>query len=240
MNGGERMGRLSIPKSYKPEIETCPICGSKLKYRYAVSNKVIQFSHGEKRRIKNLGYSCTNQTCPHKELIYTSQTASKLCVKGYTYSAKILFEIMCYKLTHKSREEIVSLLSKGNIEISDRNVDIIFNKLEPLLLMDYKENIKSKYEYMMKEYGQIALSMDFIKLPEDYKAISVKSFFDSSYIGIHILKSDGINDYNILDDYLNKDLKISYIFTVRNIYRTYDEIKKRVNENTKIVSYIKI
>ena len=234
------MGRLSIPKSYKPEIENCPICGGKLKYRYAVSNKVIQFSHGEKRRIKNLGYSCTNPMCPHKELIYISQTASKLCVKGYTYSAKILFEIMCYKQIHKSREEIVDLLSKDNIEISDRNVDVIFNKLEPLLLMDYKENIKSKYEYMMKEYGQIALSMDFIRLSEDYRVISVKSFFDSSYIGIHIIKGDGINDYNILDDYLNKDLKISYIFTVRNIFRTYDEIKKRVNENTKIVSYIKI
>ena len=233
------MARLSIPKSYKPEIERCPLCGSKLKYRYAVSNKVIQFSHGEKRRIKNLGYSCKNPNCPHPEIIYTSQTASKLCVKGYTFSAKIIAEILYYKAIHKSREEIVNILTEDNIEISDRNIDIINSKLQKLLEMDYKTNIKYNYDYMMREYGQIMLSIDCITLPDDYKFFSIKSFFTSEFIGVHLIKCANSEDYNILNDYLNKDLNITKIITIRPIFAVFDEIKKRVNDKCEFMSFIK-
>ena len=75
-------------KVYKPEVSRCPLCGSKLKYRYTVSNKVIQFYNGHYTRVKNLGYSCTNELCKDNSVIYTSQTASKLCIKGYTYSSR--------------------------------------------------------------------------------------------------------------------------------------------------------
>lgn len=228
-----------MPKTYKPEIERCPLCGAKLKYRYAVSNKVIQFSHGEKRRIKNLGYSCTNPDCPHPDVIYVSQTASKLCVKGYTYSAKILSEILYYKTIHKSREEIVNILNEDNVDISDRNIDIIFNKLEGLLSMDYKTNIKYHYDYMMREFGKIMLSIDSIGLPDNYRIISVKSFFNSEYIGMHLFKEEDESSFKFLDEYLNKDLNIDLIATIRPIFKVFDEIKKRVNDNCKFIYYIK-
>ncbi len=233
------MARLSIPKSYKPEIDRCPLCGGKLKYRYAVSNKVIQFSHGEKRRIKNLGYSCTNKDCPHPELIYTSQTASKLCFKGHTFSAKIIAEIMYYKTIHKSRDEIVNIFADDNVEISDRNVDIIYNKLQKWLTMDYKENIKFHYEYMKKEYGKIMLSIDSIALPDKYRFITIRSFFSQALIGVHLFRCETDDDFNILDDYLNKDLDIDLIVTIRNIGQTFPQIKKRVNDKCKFISFIK-
>lgn len=234
------MGRSEyMPKIYKPEITLCPFCGSKIKYKYAVSNKVIQFSHGEKRIIKNLGYACSNENCIHKDLIYTSQTASKLCIKGYTYSTKVLAMIMYYKMIHKSRDKIMNILSNDNIDISDRNIDIIYKKLRKLYLMDYKKNIEETYDDMMSKYGKIMLSIDSIMLPNNHRVISIKSFYTSEYIGIHIVKIKDESDYNFLDDYL-KGYEISLIVTVRPGGQVYPQIKKRVSPNCKITSYIKI
>lgn len=225
-----------ITRVYKPEIENCPLCNTRLKYRYTVSNKVIQFSGGETYRIKNLGYSCPNPECSHPNVIYTSQTASKLCMKGYTYSTKILATILYYKLQHKSREEICDILTLDGVDMSDRNIDIIYEKLYPNLTMDYKKNIQIEYDYMLKEFGQIMLSIDSIALPDNHRYLSVRNTFSSRIIGVHILPSD---EFKILDDYLSKDLNITLITTIRPIGPIYYEIRDRLKPNTKIISFLK-
>lgn len=232
---------LNITKVYKPEIEVCPLCKSKLKYRYTVSNKLIHFTNGKVYRIKNLGYSCTNVECTHPNLIYTSQTAAKLCVKGYTYSAKVLSLIYYYKSIHKTREEICDILAMDGIEMSDRNIDIIYDKMKIKFAEDYKKNIEIDYEYMLKEYGQIMLSIDSISLPDEHRIIAVRNFFTSAIIGQHFFKEDENNTgFKVLDDYLKKELNISLIFTVRPLGKTYGEIEKRIDTNkTKIITFIK-
>ncbi len=229
-----------VTKVYKPELDCCPFCHGKLKYRYTVSNKVIHFSNGKVYRIKNLGYSCSNPECHYPNLIYTSQTAAKLCVKGYTYSTKVLALILYYKSKHKSREDICNKFSLEGIEISDRNIDIIYDKLSPKLTMDYKKNIEIEYGYMLKEYGQIMVSIDSISLPDMHRLLIIRNFFTSTLIGVHLFKCESDSDFDILDDYLNKDLNITRILTVRPIGRTYKQIEKRIDLNkTKIVSYLK-
>ena len=71
-----------VCKVYKPEILACPICKSKLAYCYTISNKLVYFTSGKRMRIKNLGYKCPN--C-EDDTVYVSQTANKLCFKGYSY-----------------------------------------------------------------------------------------------------------------------------------------------------------
>ena len=70
-----------ICKVYKPEILSCPKCKSKLAYCYTVSNKLVYFTSGKRIRIKNLGYKCP--AC-EDDAVYVSQTANKLCFKGYS------------------------------------------------------------------------------------------------------------------------------------------------------------
>lgn len=230
----------ALTRVYKPEITNCPLCGSKLKYRYTVSNKVIHFSNGKNIRIKNLGYSCTNPDCSHPNVIYTSQTAAKLCIKGYTYSSKVLALILYYKSIGKSREEICDMFSLQGIEISDRNIDIIYEKLYPTLMADYKKNIEIEYEYMLKEFGQIMISIDSIDLPDKHRLITVRNFFTSAIIGKHLFKYDDDPNLNILDDYLNKELNITLIITIRPIWKTYKEIERRIDTSkTKIITYLK-
>ncbi len=227
-------------KIYKPEITHCPLCGTKLMYRYTVSNKVIQFYDGGSSRVKNLGYSCSNPDCTHPEIIYTSQTASKLCIKGYTYSAKVLATISYYKQKHMSRDEICDKLVEQGIEISDRNIDIIYEKYKEKLEMDYKKNIDVEYNYMMREYGQIMISIDAISIDDGKaKLVSVRNFFTSNQIGLHLFEEKSPNDYDFLDEYLDKKWNITVIATVRRITGFFPEVEKRAKADVKYIHYLK-
>lgn len=217
-------------KIYKPEFTVCPLCGSKLKYRYTVSNKVIQFSTGDYSRVKNLGYSCRNDDCIDNSVIYTSQTASKLCVKGYTYSAKVLALIYILKMKHKSRDEICDYLAYFGIDISDRNIDIIHDKYQKMLDTDYKKNIELEYEYMMRHFGQIRISIDSIAV-EEYRVLSVRDSFNNHQIGLHIFKlCDEDNLKNVLGEYVSNP-NIKSIATVRSFTSFFKILKEVVNRD---------
>ena len=166
-----------VTRVYKPEITNCPICNTKLIYRYTTSNKVIQFFNGTKYRIKNLGYSCPNLECKASDTIFTSQTASKFCIKGYTYSAKVITFITILKEKGWSREKICARLDLMGIDISDRNIDNIVKKEESLINSNYLENIKREYEYMYSHYGQIRISIDSLVVG-DTRCVSIRDSLD--------------------------------------------------------------
>lgn len=224
-------------KTYKPEIMTCPFCGHKLAYKYTVSNKVIQFTSGHYIRVKNLGYACPS--CEHSDKVYFSQTANKFCVKGYTYSAKIIAMIYYYKEANYSRDQICDLLWGIGIEISDRNVDMIYQKYKLNFDIDYEANIISHYEAMMKEYKEVRLSIDHISV-EDTMFLSVKDFFTGEQIGLHQFK--GLNDpvfLSLVEKYLDHKYPITYIVTVRPIFEFYTILQKYAKKDTKFIAYYK-
>lgn len=227
-----------ITRVYKPEISRCLFCDSKLMYRYTVSNKVIQFSGGNCSRVKNLGYSCSNPDCPHPQIIYTSLTAAKLCIKGYTYSAKVLATISYYKRKHLSRDEICDKLVEAGIEISDRNIDIIYDKYKEKLDMDYKSNIEVEYNYMLREYGKIFLSIDAITIEDNAKLVSVRNFFTGNQIGLHLFDETCDSDYDFLNDYLDND-NIGIIATVRKQTGFFPKLEKRIRGDVKFIHYLK-
>ena len=144
------MKEAKAVKIYKPELLECPKCGKKLDYAYTVSNKMIQFSSGKIFRIKNRGYKCLS--CNDNN-IYISQTGNKLAFKGYTYSMKVVCMIENYKSSHISRDLICDLLISKGIEISDRNIDILYKKIRSYIDIDYDKKIKEEYDKMMKEFG---------------------------------------------------------------------------------------
>lgn len=225
-------------KIYKPEINFCPLCGSKLKYRYTISNKVIQFSNGKFIRVKNLGYSCKNEKCLDDTVIYSSQTASKLCVKGYTYSAKVLADIVVLKMKGKSRDEICDYLASCGVIMSDRNVDLINEKYTHVLNSDYLNNIKVEYDYMMHRFKQVRISIDSLKV-EDKRVVSVRDSFNNNQIGLHILDVDDIDNLKkLLDLYINNK-NVKSITTVRDITQFYKILKDVLNHDVEIYQFEK-
>lgn len=225
-------------KVYKPEISFCPLCHSKLKYRYTVSNKVITFTNGKDRRIKNLGYSCTNPNCLDNSVIYTSQTAVKLCIKGYTYSSKILAEIAIMKHRHMSREQICNRLALSGIEISDRNIDIINLKYDKYVSSNYHKRILTEYENMNNKYQQVRISIDCLRFDGD-RIITIRNSFTNDIIGIHIINRDNLErQKEVLKEYINHP-EVKEITTTRPMTDFFQLVKSLLDHDVLFYHYEK-
>ena len=225
-----------VCKVYKPEILTCPICNAKLAYCYTVSNKLVYFTSGKRMRIKNLGYKCNE--C-NDDTTYVSQTANKLCFKGYSYSVKVVATIALLKEQGKSRDDICDNLYNKGIEISDRNIGNLCLKFKEFEGYDYLKNIKEAYEEMMGKYNQIRLSIDAIKV-FDETIIMVYDYFSTRLLALKRFKDNKEeNMKKFFGEFLNNDLNITVISTIRKDQLIHPILRELCPKNTKYIPYIK-
>lgn len=221
-------------KIYKPEILNCAKCNTKLKYCYAVSNRIINFSNGRIIRIKNLGYKCPK--C--NDNVYFSLAANKFAYKGYTYSFKIMCMIDYYMNKGYGREKLCDMFYSKGIEISDRNINMIHNKFKTLLNMDYDKNINDAYNHMLAEFGEIRLAIDHI-IVNDKNYVMIYDFFSGKLIALWNFNGvDDINMYNMLSNYLKND-NIKVIITVRPNIKFCILLKTITSKTVKYYSFAK-
>ena len=218
-------------KIYKPEVLNCPKCQSRLKYNYTISNKVVQFTSGRIFRIKNMGYSCP---CCNDGNLYVSATANKLAFKGYTYSVKVMLMIYKLKMEHKSRDLICDQLASKGVEISDRNVDIISNKVKEFMSMDYEKNINDSYIMQKEKYGEVRFSVDKVSV-DDLAFYILYDFYSGDLLALWECK-DLEEAKSYFTKYLTNEVKM--IITVRPMFDTY-QILKKICPNAKMCSYAK-
>ncbi len=228
---------VNATKIYKPEILICPICGNNLKYCYTISNKTVQFSSGKTIRIKNLGYKCPR--C--NDDVFFSQTANKLAFKGYTYSAKTVCIIDYEKTVNKKgREAICDFLANKNIEISDRNVDIIYKRFKEIIERNHDEIIKEAFSNMMNKYNEIRICLDLISVNEKSYVI-MYDFFTGNIIGLW--RFNGVEDEALKDTlakYIENNDDISTIFSVRGyVSKFVPIIKSMISKKTKVYAFLK-
>ena len=225
----------TIKKNYKPEFCNCLICKSKLNYLYATSAKTITFTQGKQVYVKNLAYICPN--CKH---IYTSATASKLALKGVRYSLKVCFMIYYYKTLKYNREKICDLFSESNIFISERNIDIIYNKLKKLLAKDYLSTLDLEYKEMINNFNSIRLSIDLVSYNKK-RLVIIRNFYNNKIIGFYYFNT--IHEQNLIDilsKYINKNLNITSIISIRKDDYFIPLLKNLAPINTKFSSFLKI
>ncbi len=225
-----------VCKNYKPEILYCPFCNTKLVYRHSVSNKLIYFTNGRRIRVRNLGYSCPN--CKNDK-IYFSQTAKKFAFKNYTYSVKTVCMIALLKEQGMGREEICDYFYDKNIEISDRNVDNLYKAYLQAKTIDYKQTIPQAYELMLKEYQMIRLSIDLISI-EETRFILVYDFFNGNLLALQSFNT--LNDPKLkefLSSFLNPQLKITLIASIRKDSTFIPLIKSLCPSSTKFITFNK-
>ena len=225
-----------ICKTYKPEILSCPFCGTKLIYRHTVSSKSVYFSNGKKFRIKNLGYGCPS-CLDHR--IYVSQTANKICFKGLTYSSKVVCMIAYYKQKHWGRDAICDLFSSKGIEISYRNIDLLYQKFLSHTLADPIPTIQAAMDRMLEEYKQIRLAIDVITI-EECVFLLVYDFFSSKLLVIrsfHTIRDPKIEEF--IASFLNPLLPIGVIASIRKDAVFIPMLKKYCPKNTKFISFLK-
>lgn len=222
-------------KIYKPEIMLCPKCKSGLKYVYTVSNRIVQFSSGKIFRIKNMGYKCP--LC--NDNVFFSLTALKLAFKGYTYSAKVSCLIEYHKSKNETREKICDMLAESDIEISDRNIDMIYNKVKSYMDMDYDSKIMEAYDSMMKKFNEIRICLDLITIDTTVYII-MYNYFSGDIIALW--KFDSIDNEAIKElirKYCDIKYNITYILTIRPQFKFYGIIKENVPSRIKLISFSK-
>lgn len=222
-------------KYYKPEILCCPKCKSKLVYRYAISNRTVCYSNGKQSKIHNLAYSCP--VC--QDYLYSSQTANKIAFRGYTYSNKVICMIAKLKNNHKTREDICDYCYSKGINISDRNVDNLYKKYKECLSIDSKAKTAEAYEAMLKEFGQIRLSIDLITI-EDSVFILVYDYFKLDLLGLK--EFSGLRDSKVvpyLKIFLQPELNITVITSVRKDAVFIPLLKSLCPPKTKFISFVK-
>ena len=113
--------------------------------------------------------------------------------------------------------------------MSDRNVDIINEKYEQMLKVNYLDNIKLEYDYMKKHYGQIRISIDSIRV-EDCRVLSVRDSFNNHQIGLHILDASKIDELKeILHHYVD-DPALKAITTVRSFTEFFKILSEVMNK----------
>ena len=143
-----------------------------------------------------------------------------------------------YKKCGLGREEICDVLTSKGLIISNRNVDIIYNKFLEVFNQDYDSIIKNAYKNMMDIYNEIRISVDLITVNETCYVI-LYDYFTSDKLAIWRFNSvDDENVEKMLDKYLS-NYKITYVVTIRNVSKFYSMVKKYLPPYTKVLSFEK-
>jgi hypothetical protein len=91
---------------YRPELTNCPHCQSPRAFSHPVWAKPIQVLDGV-AHLTNLGYRCSNLTCPFSRAVYRSAQAEARQVKGSGYGLDVVARIgTLWFGEHRTRDEI--------------------------------------------------------------------------------------------------------------------------------------
>lgn len=145
---------------YRPELTTCPHCGAPLAFSHPVWAKPVQFLTGVEH-LTNLGFRCSNPTCPFPRTVYRSAQAEARQIKDSGYGLEVVVHIGVLRFgEHRTREEIWRELHDGKaLQISERHIQ---NLLEVYLalLRASEQDLARRLEPIAREHGGLILSLD--------------------------------------------------------------------------------
>jgi hypothetical protein len=159
MKGPRRFAALPHLR-YRPELATCPHCGTPLGYSHPVWAKPIQFL-GHTAHVTNLGFRCPNPACAFGRAVYRSARAEACQVKGSGYGLDVVVRIGHLRFgAHRTRTEIWQHLRAGDgLAISERHVQ---NLLEVYLalLRASQQDPRPALAATIAAHGGVVLSLD--------------------------------------------------------------------------------
>ena len=145
---------------YRPEVRHCVHCGTALRYSHPVWAKAIQFLTGPEH-VTNLGWRCSNPTCPFGRTVYRSARAEARQVKGSGYGLDVVVRIGHLRFAeHRTREEIWRELHEQTpVQLSERHVQNLLEVYLALLRASERDP-RERLAATMDEHGGIILALD--------------------------------------------------------------------------------
>jgi hypothetical protein len=149
---------------YRPELRGCPHCGAPLAYRQPVWAKPVQFRTGVEH-LTNLGFRCSNPSCPFPRTVYRSAQAEARQVKGSGYGLAVIVRIGVLRFgAHQTRAEIWRAL-RGDagddvaLQISERHVQNLL-AVYLALLRASQQDPRERLAGIVEAHGGIILALD--------------------------------------------------------------------------------
>lgn len=145
---------------YRPEVTTCPHCGTSLGYSHPVWAKPIQFLT-QTTHVTNLGFRCANPACAFARAVYRSARAEACQVKGAGYGLDVVVRIGYLRFNqHRTRTEIwQQLRAEHDLQLSERHAQ---NLLEVYLafLRASQQDPRPHLAATIATHGGLILSLD--------------------------------------------------------------------------------
>jgi hypothetical protein len=148
---------------YRPELTACPHCAAPLVYRHPVWAKPVQFLTGLEH-VTNLGFRCSNPTCPFPMAVYRSARGEARQIKGSGYGLDVVVHLGALRFReHRTREEIWRNLHDGrSLQISERHVQNLLDVYLALLRAS-EHDPHERLADVVAAHGGIILALDGLR-----------------------------------------------------------------------------
>lgn len=193
-----RTKNKNIPKEskyFRPEIDDCPHCGTKLEYCHSVSNKTITTLDGV-YKVVNMGYRCNNNQCSKSGAVYRSAEAENMSMKYLTFGIDVLALVGQLRFKeHKTIGEIASELELRGVKTTERNVQKLYERYALLLRASVETHAKEILQKVSDEYSGIILSIDGVQPEKGNETLYViREVLSGTVLAAKNLKSSAAKD----------------------------------------------
>lgn len=147
-----------IPKRYyRPLMTTCPQCGAPLRRRSTLWRKYVIILAG-RFRVISLGYSCSRVRCRGSKIVYRSDEAEHLSLKGSSFGFDVIVQIGWWRFwDHRTLDEIAILLRDKHLPVSRRHILNLIGDFLALLRAAQPAKIETQRAYFQRHGMVISL-----------------------------------------------------------------------------------
>jgi hypothetical protein len=145
---------------YKTEIEHCPHCQERLeRQRHYQWRKTVQQLEGAVF-VASHASECQNPGCEYQGRVYVPVKAQRVTLPGCSYGLDIIAQIGWWRQKeHLERSQIHQCLRATGVQISEREVDYLYERYE--ILLGCVEQLKvSDLAKIVQEYGGLVIDLD--------------------------------------------------------------------------------
>lgn len=145
---------------YKPESMECSECGGGLELQpYYQWRKTVQHMTGAVY-VASWGGICINPECSRHEELVTSLVGQSVTVPGCTYGLDVIAQIGWWRdRDHLDRAEIHSRLVSHGVQLSERQVDYLYNQYQILLACVGNQD-RSRLQEVVDKHGGLKVALD--------------------------------------------------------------------------------
>lgn len=145
---------------YKPEELECCECGDPLELqRHYRWRKTVQHLSGAVY-VASQGGRCCNPECSRQDEIVTSQEAQRLTLPECTYGLDVIAQIGWWRdKEHMDRATIHNRLTGMGVQLSERQVDYLYNRYQILLACVGNQD-RTRLQAVVDKRGGLKVSLD--------------------------------------------------------------------------------